>query len=111
MKKMLLLFFPVLLTGCAAYQQFYHEMFDRVHTDELHYQCDEQPLDVALNQQKEQVSFEWQGETKTLTQGISASGARYSDGIYVFWSKGDDATVYKRDRIILNNCRLLTTAR
>ncbi|STL57911.1 putative lipoprotein [Escherichia coli] len=36
-------------------------------------------------------------------QGISASGARYTDGIYVFWSKGDEATVYKRDRIVLNN--------
>ena len=39
-------------------------------------------------------------------QGMSASGARYSDGIYVFWSKGDSATVYKRDRIVLNNCQL-----
>ena len=26
--------------------------------------------------------------------------------IYVFWSKGDEATVYKRDRIVLNNCQL-----
>jgi membrane-bound inhibitor of C-type lysozyme len=33
-------------------------------------------------------------------------GARYTDGIYVFWSKGDSATVYKRDRIVLNNCQL-----
>ena len=46
------------------------------------------------------------GEIFDLKQGISASGARYTDGIYVFWSKGDEATVYKRDRIVLNNCQL-----
>ena len=37
---------------------------------------------------------------------FAKSIARYPDGIYVFWSKGDEATVYNRDRIVLNNCQL-----
>ncbi|PVW85857.1 lysozyme inhibitor, partial [Klebsiella pneumoniae] len=34
-----------------------------------------------------------------------------TDGVYVFWSKGDTATVYKRDRIVLDNCQLQTAKR
>ena len=51
-------------------------------------------------------SFVYDNQLLHLKQGISASGARYTDGIYVFWSKGEEATVYKRDRIVLNNCQL-----
>ncbi|SUH09375.1 lysozyme inhibitor [Salmonella enterica subsp. enterica] len=50
--------------------------------------------------------FVYDNKLLTLKQGISASGARYTDGIYVFWSQGESATVYKRDRIVLNNCQL-----
>ncbi|MGS0094430.1 MliC family protein, partial [Escherichia coli] len=51
-------------------------------------------------------SFVYDNELLTLKQGTSAPGARYTDGIYVFWSQGESATVYKRDRIVLNNCQL-----
>ena len=86
MKKILLLTLPALLSGCS----YYHQMVDRMNTDTLEYQ----------------VSFVYDNKTLKLNQGLSASGARYTDGIYVFWSKGDSATVYKRDRIVLNNCQL-----
>lgn len=102
MKKILLLALPVLLSGCS----YYHQMVDRMNTDQLEYQCDEKPLSVTLNNDRQQVSFAYEDKTLTLDQGISASGARYTDGIYVFWSKGDSATVYKRDRVVLNNCQL-----
>ena len=49
--------------------------------------------------------------TSSVRRGLSASGARYTDGVYVFWSKGDTATVYKRDRIVLDNCQLQTAKR
>ena len=84
MKKILLIAAPLLLSGCSVYNQF----LERMQTDTLEYRCDEKPLTVKLNNPRQ------------------ASGARYSDGIYVFWSKGDSATVYKRDRIVLNNCQL-----
>ncbi|SPW57618.1 putative lipoprotein [Escherichia coli] len=67
---------------------------------------DEKPLTVKLNNPRQEVSFVYDNQLLHLKQGISASGARYTDGIYVFWSKGDEATVYKRDRIVLNNCQL-----
>jgi membrane-bound inhibitor of C-type lysozyme len=78
-----------------------------MHTDTLAYQCDEKPLTVKINQTRQQASFVLDNQQLTLQQGLSASGARYTDGVYVFWSKGDGATVYKHDRNVLNNCQLI----
>lgn len=88
--------------GCSAFNQ----LVERMQTDTLEYQCDEKPLTVKLNNPRQEVSFVYDNQLLHLKQGISASGARYTDGIYVFWSKGEEATVYKRDRIVLNNCQL-----
>ncbi|WP_342320850.1 C-type lysozyme inhibitor [Kosakonia sp. BYX6] len=102
MKRLLIACLPALLAGCSYYNQF----VERMNTDTLEYQCDEKPLTVKLNNPRQQVSFVWDDKLLNLQQGLSASGARYTDGVYVFWSKGDSATVYKRDRIVLNNCQL-----
>ncbi|MGP3594106.1 C-type lysozyme inhibitor [Vagococcus sp. WN89Y] len=103
MKKLAIACLPVLLAGCSTYQQF----IERMHTDTLVYQCDEKTLTVKRNNPREQVSFVQDDKLLTLQQGLSASGVRYTDGIYVFWSKGDSATVYKRDTMVLNNCQLI----
>jgi len=103
MKKLAIACLPVLLAGCSTYQQF----VERMQTDTLVYQCDEKTLTVKINNPRQQVSFVQDDKLLTLQQGLSASGARYTDGIYVFWSKGDSATVYKRDAVILNNCQLI----
>lgn len=102
MKKLLLIAAPLLLSGCSVYNQ----LLERMQTDTLEYRCDEKPLTVKLNNPRQEASFVYGNKLLTLKQGMSASGARYTDGIYVFWSKGDSATVYKRDRIVLNNCQL-----
>lgn len=102
MKKLLIAVIPLMLAGCSTYNQF----MERMQTDTLEYQCDEKPLTVQLNNPRQQVSFVYDNQQLNLPQGISASGARYTDGIYVFWSKGEEATVYERDHIVLNNCKL-----
>lgn len=102
MKKLLVVLIPTLLAGCSTYNNF----VERMHTDTLEYQCDEKPLTVNLNTTRQEVSFVYDDKPLMLKQGLSASGARYTDGIYVFWSKGDSATVYDKDRIVLNNCQL-----
>jgi membrane-bound inhibitor of C-type lysozyme len=102
MKKLLIAVIPFMLAGCSYYNQF----VERMQTDKLEYQCDEKPLTVHLNNTRQEVSFIYDNQPRTLKQGLSASGARYTDGVYVFWSKGDSATIYKRDRIVLNNCQL-----
>ncbi|KAF1367581.1 MAG: C-type lysozyme inhibitor [Yokenella regensburgei] len=101
-KKLLIAVIPFMLAGCSYYNQF----VERMQTDKLEYQCDEKPLTVQLNNQRQEVSFIYDNQLQHLRQGLSASGARYTDGVYVFWSKGDSATVYKRDSIVLNNCQL-----
>lgn len=102
MKKILIACLPALLAGCSYYNQF----VERMNTDTLEYQCEEKPLTVKLNKTHQEARFILDNKPLTLEQGLSASGARYTDGVYVFWSKGDSATVYKRDRIVLNNCQL-----
>ncbi|MTH48241.1 C-type lysozyme inhibitor [Intestinirhabdus alba] len=102
MKTRLLLCLPLALTGCSLYGQF----VERLHTDALEYRCDEKPLTVTLNNTRQEVSFVYDNTLLNLKQGMSASGVRYTDGVYVFWSKGDKATVYKYDRVVLNNCQL-----
>ncbi|WMY76338.1 C-type lysozyme inhibitor [Buttiauxella selenatireducens] len=102
MKKLLIATIPFMLAGCSYYNTF----VERMQTDTLQYQCDEKPLTVKQNNQKSMVSFVYDNEYLSLTQGLSASGARYTDGVYVFWSKGDTATVYRKDQIVLNNCQL-----
>ncbi|HEY1845117.1 MAG TPA: C-type lysozyme inhibitor [Buttiauxella sp.] len=102
MKKLLVAALPMLLASCSYYNSF----VERMQTDTLQYQCDEKPLTVKLNNDKQMVNFVYDNDYLSLTQGISASGARYTDGVYVFWSKGDSATVYRKDAIVLNNCQL-----
>ncbi|ELY2645783.1 C-type lysozyme inhibitor [Cronobacter sakazakii] len=102
MKKLLVVLLPTLLAGCS----YYDAMVERMNTDTLEYRCDEKPLTVSLNKQREQVSFVLDDKMLHLNQGRAASGTRYTDGIYAFWSKGDEATVYHRDNIVLNHCQL-----
>jgi membrane-bound inhibitor of C-type lysozyme len=107
MKKILIACLPALLAGCSYYNQF----VERMNTDTLEYQCEEKPLTVKLNKTRQEARFIFDNKPLALEQGLSASGARYTDGVYVFWSKGDTATVYKRDRIVLNNCQLFNPQR
>ena len=107
MKKILIAVVPFMLAGCSYYNQF----VERMQTDTLEYQCDQKPLTVHRNNARQQVSFIYDNQQLNLSEGLSASGARYTDGVYVFWSKGDTATVYKRDRIVLDNCQLQTAKR
>jgi membrane-bound inhibitor of C-type lysozyme len=105
MKKMLALTLPLLLTGCSYSNALYSIMMDKMHTDTLQYRCDEEPLTVMRDNAGQQVSFVYDNNALTLKQGLSALGERYTDGIYVFWEKGDSASVYRYDRVVLNNCR------
>jgi len=102
MKKLLIATIPFMLAGCSYYNSF----VERMQTDTLQYQCDDKPLTVTQNSQKNIVHFVYDNENLSLTQGLSASGARYTDGVYVFWSKGDTATVYRKDTVVLDNCQL-----
>ncbi|WP_256741982.1 MliC family protein, partial [Cronobacter sakazakii] len=81
MKKLLVVLLPTLLAGCS----YYDAMVERMNTDTLEYRCDEKPLTVSLNKQREQVSFVLDDKMLHLSQGRAASGTRYTDGIYAFW--------------------------
>lgn len=39
-----------------------------------------------------------------LPRAPAASGERYSNGSIVFWSKGDEATILRRDEVLHGSC-------
>ncbi|MCZ4058534.1 MliC family protein [Pantoea sp. LMR881] len=90
----------VLLSGCSLM----HKPAEEPQT--LHYRCGTLPLTVTLDNARQQVSFIMDGKPLTLKQTLSASGTRYSDGNYVFWSKGDGAFIERNDKIVVNDCEL-----
>ncbi|PWC14082.1 lysozyme inhibitor [Brenneria roseae subsp. americana] len=102
MKRVLTGMALVLLSGCSY--------FTPEKTEEtLHYQCGTMPLTVTMQtgeQSSSQVSFLLDGERHILPLAVSASGARYSDGTYTFWSKGNHAFIQRGDRVIVDDCIL-----
>lgn len=72
----------------------------------LHYQCGTLPLTVYQDNRLAQVSFILDGKQLHLPQAAAASGIRYDDGHYVFWSKGHQAFIEREGRIIINDCVL-----
>ncbi|KAB8307517.1 hypothetical protein EH228_16190 [Erwinia endophytica] len=90
----------VLLSACSMS----HIPLDQPQT--LHYICGTLPLTVVRDNARQEVNLILDGNPLTLKQQETASGMRYSDGNYVFWSKGDGAFIVRNGKIIINDCRL-----
>lgn len=91
----------VALSGCS----YFHSGPENA-TQTLHYTCGTLPLTVKLDNRQQQVSLIMDGKPLVLKQQIAASGTRYSDGQYTFWSKGNGAFIERNDRIIVDDCQL-----
>jgi|AEWW01.1.fsa_nt_gi Predicted periplasmic protein len=102
MLKTHLLLLSILLTGCS----YIYQADEQPQTINLEYQCDESALTVQKDPLREQATLILDGQPRLLHEGLSARGERFTDGVYVYWSEGPQATFYKRDRIILHNCTL-----
>ncbi len=68
MKKIAIMCLPVRLNGCSVYQQ----CVERMQTDTLEYKCDEKPLTVKVNNQREEVSLFDDKKRMTRKQGNPA---------------------------------------
>jgi len=100
MKQGIILAAALMLAGCGLMSK------QPEAPQTLHYRCGTLPLTVTLDNASEQVSFIMDGQPLTLKRAISASGARYSDGKYVFWSKGQSAFIERDDKVVVNDCEL-----
>lgn len=96
MKKILIVAGFLFLTGCS------YVIPQKSQT--LHYQCGTTPLTVSLDGQESTVSLVMDGEQLKLKQVMAASGAKYSDGKYTFWSKGQNAFVERNGKVIMSDC-------
>nr|WP_113869093.1 MliC family protein [Brenneria salicis]NMN91874.1 membrane-bound inhibitor of C-type lysozyme [Brenneria salicis ATCC 15712 = DSM 30166]RBP58335.1 membrane-bound inhibitor of C-type lysozyme [Brenneria salicis ATCC 15712 = DSM 30166]RLM29339.1 lysozyme inhibitor [Brenneria salicis ATCC 15712 = DSM 30166] len=101
MKRVLTGMALVLLSGCSYFAA-------KPTVETLHYQCGTMPLTVTMlpAETSSQASFLLDGERHVLPQVVSASGAKYSDGTYTFWSKGNQAFVQRGERVIVDDCTL-----
>lgn len=84
----------------AACGQFSRQPAETV----LRYQCGTLPLTVRQSTRPPQVALILDGRQLTLPETVAASGVRYSDGHYTFWSKGQNAFVERAGKVIINDC-------
>ncbi|WP_380180529.1 MliC family protein [Kalamiella sp. sgz302252] len=98
MKKSFSLVVVLLLSGCLSHPP------DQV--KKLHYRCGTLPLTVLLDNGRQQINLILDGNPLTLKQQPAASGTRYANDQYVFWSKGDGAFIERNGKVIVDDCRL-----
>ncbi|MBI3310681.1 MAG: MliC family protein [Serratia liquefaciens] len=72
----------------------------------LHYQCGTTPLTATLDGKESTVSMLMDGEQLKLKQVLAMTGAKYSDGKYTFWSKGQNAYLERNGKVIMSDCTL-----
>ncbi|WP_279024217.1 MliC family protein [Gibbsiella quercinecans] len=99
MKKIMITAGTLALAGCSYFLPQKGQV--------LHYQCGTTPLTVTLAAKDRTANFLLDGEQLHLKQVLAASGARYSDGKYTFWSKGQHAQVARNDNVIISDCVLV----
>ncbi|NDL63101.1 MliC family protein [Acerihabitans arboris] len=97
MKRFIIVACVLTVSACSQFKRGPQE-------ETLRYQCGTTPLTVTQSRQPAQVSFILDGKQLTLAQVVSASGVRYSDGHYTFWSKGPNAFIEREGKIIINDC-------
>ena len=64
-------------------------------------------LTIMQDNKQDKVSLVLDGKQLTLPQVRAASGAKYSDNQYTFWSKGNTAFVERDEKVIINDCVLI----
>ncbi|PLR41608.1 hypothetical protein CYR55_01895 [Chimaeribacter californicus] len=69
-----------------------------------HYQCGTLPLTVTLAADRQSVSLLLDGEQLHLPHVEAASGAKYSDGRYTYWTQGEKALIQRDDEVIISDC-------
>lgn len=98
MKKFLPLAAALILGGCVHHQA--------EETSTLHYRCGTLPLTVQLDNHRQEVNLILDGNPLTLKQQPAASGTRYANENYAFWSKGESAFIERSGKVIIDDCRI-----
>ncbi|CAI0748474.1 MULTISPECIES: MliC family protein [Serratia] len=98
MKKIIIAAGALALAGCSYVLP--------QNSQTLHYQCGTTPLTVALDGKESTVSLLMDGEQLKLKQVLAMTGAKYSDGKYTFWSKGQNAYLERNGKVIMSDCTL-----
>lgn len=100
MKKAIAALAGIALSGCSLVNPAPTQSANT----RLHYQCGTTPLTVTLIKPAKQVDLILDGIQLHLPQVAAASGTKYSDGRYTFWSKGSAALVQRGDDVIIDDC-------
>jgi membrane-bound inhibitor of C-type lysozyme len=88
-----LAFLPlVLLVGCAGAPALSPPVPAQGQFSTFSYACDGgRRFEVIFDKQTDLMTIIADGTHKTLPHAMSASGARYADGEFEYWSKGTEA--------------------
>ncbi len=91
-----------ILSGCSYYQT----ALETWHTETRAYICTESTLRITKNALQQKISFTLNNKDILLKKSISATGERYTNGIYVLWEHGNSTDIYYHDNIILHSCHI-----
>ena len=107
MKKVVLaLLTSLILTGCSAALEDVIKAGSGSGNRDI-YMCGGEILAVMVSDLPDDIRVWVRDDWRILWRLESASGEKYSDGYYTLWSKGEQATLYKDDEVILNDCWLV----
>lgn len=97
LRRALATFFSSMIAVPAFASEIVIEMPEGVKIDDrtIAYQCPDGELPVRyVNAGSVSLAiFDWDGEQVVASNVVAASGARYAGGRYVWWTKGDSATL------------------
>ena len=95
MKRLLLLLAALPLVACTTTSNQLNQNLEPLPANAVSYQCDSGNRIIATYPDNETAQVKYMDDTYQMKIAISASGARYVGDGLVWWTKGNDASMYK----------------
>ncbi len=95
MKRLFLLLAALPLVACTTTSNDLSQNLEPLPPKAISYQCDSGNRIIVTYPDNETAEVKYMGDKYAMKIAISASGARYVGDGLVWWTKGNDASMYK----------------
>ena len=95
MKRLFLLLAALSLTACTTTSNELNQNLEPLPPGAISYQCDSGNRIIVTYPDNETANVKYMGDTVPMKIAISASGARYVGDNLVWWTKGNEGSLYK----------------
>lgn len=95
MKRLFLLLAALPLVACTTTSNELNQNLEPLPAKAISYQCDSGNRIIVTYPANETAEVKYMGDMYPMTIAISASGARYVGDGLVWWTKGNEGSMYK----------------